>query len=260
MKMALILLSFVLMIGLASAQIEILNKSIPSEFFQGAKVGGKINAIFTNHNSNELLSSNFEGNITAVEFLKKLDEELIETYDHEWVNEGFQNPQQTFQFYEKGKRMLTEYFEFSLQRKAEIVAVEKEFQYRVGPYILRGIIDRIDRLPDGAYEIIDYKTHAELWDQSRIDSDLQLTLYSLGAKNALNIEPVTFSYFFLAHNKLMPTQRTKAQRQEALKQLKNVSIKIKKQEFSPNTAQCHKCDFKQSCKYSTAKAIASNAK
>ncbi|MBI2118796.1 MAG: PD-(D/E)XK nuclease family protein [Elusimicrobia bacterium] len=187
-------------------------------------------------------------------------EELIETYDHEWVNAGFQNPQQTFQFYEKGKRMLTEYFEFSLQRKAEIVAVEKEFKYSAGPYILRGIIDRIDRLPDGTYEIIDYKTHADIWDQSRIDSDLQLTLYSLGAKNALKIEPVTFSYFFLAHNKLMPTQRSKAQRQEALKELKNVFIKIKKQEFSPNTAQCPKCDFKQSCKYSTAKGIPANAK
>lgn len=180
-------------------------------------------------------------------------DELLEVYDQMWVNAGFQNPQQTMLFYDKGRQMLERYFEFSQNRKSEIIAVEKEFKFPVGKRILRGIIDRIDRLPDGTYEVIDYKTHAEMWDQSRIDSDLQLTLYSLGCKNALNIQPSQFSYFFLAHNKVVSTQRTEVQEKQALADFDEIAEKIEKKNFTPNTANCVRCDFRNSCKHSIAK-------
>ncbi len=185
-------------------------------------------------------------------------EDLLETYNQNWVNEGFVNPQQSLTYYEKGKRMLENYFEFSQLRKSEIVAVEKNFRTPLGSYILRGIIDRIDRWPDGTYEVIDYKTHAEMWDQNRIDSDLQLTLYAVGAKEALSIEASSLSYFFLAHNKVVTTQRSEKDKKEALKELEKTAEKIEKGDFTPNTSQCYRCDFKSSCKYSVAKAVTNN--
>ncbi|MBI3012069.1 MAG: PD-(D/E)XK nuclease family protein [Elusimicrobia bacterium] len=172
----------------------------------------------------------------------------------DWVNEGFQTPQQTLHFYEKGKKMLLEYHDFFLKRKSEIMAVEKEFRFEVGPHMLRGIIDRIDRLPDGSYEVIDYKTHAEIWSQDRIDSDLQLTFYALGARKVLNMEPSILSFFFLAHNKIISTQRSPAQEEEALRELKTTAKKIGDGDFSPNLKQCPQCDFKQSCQYSALRA------
>lgn len=184
---------------------------------------------------------------------KKLDD-LLEFYNRAWVNEGFQTPQQTLQFYEKGERMLKDYYDFSQNRKTEIFASEKEFSFPVGKRVLRGIIDRIDKLPDDTYEVIDYKTHAEMWDQSRIDADLQLTFYALGCKRALNIEPSVLSYYFLAHNKIVSTQRTETQENEALKILETVARKIEQKDFTPNPAQCPRCDFKSSCKYSSVRA------
>ena len=41
---------------------------------------------------------------------------------------------------------------------AEPVWFEKAFQFRLGAHTLRGRVDRVDRLPDGGYELIDYKT------------------------------------------------------------------------------------------------------
>ncbi|MBI1979495.1 MAG: PD-(D/E)XK nuclease family protein [Elusimicrobia bacterium] len=181
-------------------------------------------------------------------------DDLLEIYDRDWVNEGFQTPQQTLHFYEKGKKMLLEYHDFFLKRKSEIMAVEKEFRFEVGPHMLRGIIDRIDRLPDGSYEVIDYKTHAEIWSQDRIDSDLQLTFYALGARKVLNMEPSILSFFFLAHNKIISTQRSPAQEEEALRELKTTAKKIGDGGFSPNLKQCPQCDFKQSCQYSALRA------
>lgn len=187
-------------------------------------------------------------------------DDLLDIYNQVWVNEGFQNPQQTMHFYEKGEKMIRQYFEWYKKRKSEIIAVEKEFRFPVGSRILRGIIDRIDRLPDDSYEVIDYKTHAEMWDQSRIDSDLQLTLYALGCKKALQIKPAALSLFFLAHNRVVTTQRTKRQEEEALQEFESVAKKIEKGDFAPDTSKCPKCDFKETCKFSTAKTTMFHAK
>ncbi len=185
-------------------------------------------------------------------------DDLMDAYNQYWVNEGFTNAQQTMHFYEKGKKMLVQYYDFCQTRKTEIVGVEKEFRFPVGRRILRGLIDRIDRWPDGTYEVIDYKTHSEMWDQPKIDSDLQLTFYSLGCKNALNIQPSALSYFFLAHNKTVSTQRTDAQERAALAELEDVAKKIEAKDFGANTAQCHRCDFKSSCRFSIVRGAPAN--
>ena len=36
--------------------------------------------------------------------------------------------------------------------------VERKFDFRIGPHHLRGRVDRVDELPSGGYELIDYKT------------------------------------------------------------------------------------------------------
>lgn len=183
-------------------------------------------------------------------------DDLMEIYNRVWINEGFQSPQQTMHFYDKGQKMLARYYESAKARKSEIVAVEKEFVFPVGQRNLRGVIDRIDRLPDGTCEVIDYKTHAEMWDSSRIDSDLQLTFYALGCRKALNMEPSALSYFFLAHDKVVTTVRTEAQTAEALALFEEVAKKIEARELSPNLSMCTRCDFKTSCAYSSVRAPA----
>ncbi len=181
-------------------------------------------------------------------------DDLLEIYNRVWVNEGFVNPQQTMQYFEKGEKMLVQYFEWSQLRKSEIVAVEKEFRFAIGNLILRGIIDRIDKLPDDTYEVIDYKTHAEMWDQAKIDSDLQLTLYAMGCENIMKVEPALLSYYFLAHNQVVSTSRSQIDKDEAIKILKDVAKKLEKKDFSPDLSKCPRCDFKAVCKFSTAKS------
>ena len=178
---------------------------------------------------------------------------MLETYDEQWVNDGFTNAQQTVHYYEKGQKMLEQYFEFSQNRKSEIVKIEQEFKVPIGKRILRGIVDRIDRLPDGTYEVIDYKTHAEMWDTARIDNDLQLTLYSIGCKRGFDIQPSVLSYFFLAHSALVSTHRSVEQEEKALADLEIVAQKIEQKNFVADTKNCYRCDFKMTCKYSAVK-------
>ena len=130
----------------------------------------------------------------------------------------------------------------------------------MGKRILRGIIDRIDQLPDDTYEVIDYNTHAEMWEQEKIDSDLQLTLYAMGCEQIVKAPAAALSYYFLAHNKVVTTSRSKLQIKDAERELEAVAVSIEKGDFTPNTSRCPRCDFRMSCKFSTAKGVAVSAK
>lgn len=70
--------------------------------------------------------------------------------------------------------------------------VEETLDFTLGPYRLRGRLDRLDRLPGGGWEIIDYKTGRDKTEGERKREflpregerprDLQLVIYCLGAR------------------------------------------------------------------------------
>ncbi|MDO5625522.1 MAG: PD-(D/E)XK nuclease family protein [Pseudomonadota bacterium] len=65
---------------------------------------------------------------------------------------------------------------------ARYEAGEQAFNVRCGALALRGQIDRIDRLPDGAALLIDYKTEARTQSRARVSAgteDTQLPFYAL---------------------------------------------------------------------------------
>ncbi len=56
-----------------------------------------------------------------------------------------------------------------------------------GRHLLRGRVDRVDRLPDGEYELIDYKTGRPK-SAAQLTEDVQLSLYAVGAREAWRLE------------------------------------------------------------------------
>ena len=54
------------------------------------------------------------------------------------------------------------------------------------PVVITGSIDRIDRLPSGGIEVIDYKT-GKAWGQKGVDESLQLSIYALACRDALGL-------------------------------------------------------------------------
>jgi putative RecB family exonuclease len=180
-------------------------------------------------------------------------DELIESYNKSWKNEGFSSPQQAYEYFEKGRNILENYFRETLNCKTEIIYLEKDFIFPMGKNKVKGIIDRIDRHPDGTYEVIDYKTHKDIWKQEKADTDLQMSLYALACEKVFGFKADMLTFYFLAFGRKINTSRTKEQLAGALKTAADVSEKIIKQVFTPNIKFCPRCDFKKSCPQSTAR-------
>lgn len=170
-----------------------------------------------------------------------------------WASAGFETPQDVYISFLRAQDVLKRFWETFGKNKIKSVCVEKDFKAEIGKYPFIGIIDRIDENEDGTRELIDYKTHKIIWEQEKIDNDLQLSLYCYACKIALGFIPDRIAIYFLSHNKKIYTTRNEEQINNAIKLSVEVAEKINNKDFPPNKEKCQFCDFKLSCKYSPLK-------
>src|SRR3989304_5996450 len=116
-------------------------------------------------------------------------EELLGHLTQTWEKAGYSSDAEEQQYFEHAKQVLTNFYHSNASQFQIPAAVEQRFEVELDGHVLRGIIDRLDKLPAGGYEIIDYKTGRNIPPKYRVDSDLQLSIYYLASKELWGIEP-----------------------------------------------------------------------
>jgi len=184
---------------------------------------------------------------------KKLEKrDLIEIFASVWIPLGFRNKKYEDKMKKRGKKMLSLYFNKAYNPKTQIESLEKLFRIKLpGNLKVGGKIDRIDRLPNGKLEIIDYKT-GKIPSQKDIDADLQMTVYAMAAedKGIYNKPPdkVILSFYFLEESKKMTTIRNSDQLHQSRQKIIDIKNDIGKSGFSPRVGPwCDFCDFRLIC-------------
>ena len=84
--------------------------------------------------------------------------ELLGLLDSSWRRGGFGDSEEERQLRGKAAAALTQYHTRFQSSESEPLWFERAFSFKLGPHLLRGRVDRVDRLPGGEYELIDYKT------------------------------------------------------------------------------------------------------
>ena len=84
--------------------------------------------------------------------------ELLGLLEAGWRRGGFGDSEEERQLRAKATQALMRYHERFQERGRRAGLVRALVPVQLGPHVLRGRVDRVDRLPDGAYELIDYKT------------------------------------------------------------------------------------------------------
>ncbi|HEX6456114.1 MAG TPA: ATP-dependent DNA helicase [Solirubrobacterales bacterium] len=165
-----------------------------------------------------------------------------------WRRTGFGDSDDELQFRDRAREALRLYWERERLSEGEPVWLEKKFDFKVGPHHVRGRVDRVDRLPDGDYELIDYKTGERKSDED-LDSDLQLALYRIAAREAWGIEASTGSYYYVLDGDKVPAPTRPDDAERVERTVLQVGEGILSQDFEPRPSPkvCSWCDYRLIC-------------
>jgi putative RecB family exonuclease len=175
-------------------------------------------------------------------------EELLEMLESEWQGDGFRDPSEEQLYLDHARQILTGYHRENADSFRIPAALEFRFTIEVEGVQLNGMIDRMDRIPGGGYEIIDYKTNRRLPPKAVVDRDLQLSLYYLAAREIWGIEPERLTLYYLLPGQRMTTFRTPADADDLRRRIGTVAERIAAGMFEPRqNPLCDWCDFQHVC-------------
>lgn len=178
--------------------------------------------------------------------------DLMCFYQDLWLNQGYASPQQTMEFYRKGEKILENWYLYHIEEKPKVIFWEKNFKFDFERWTIKGTIDRVDLLPSGAVEVIDYKMGFE--EKSLVDTanSLQLGIYALAMKEAFNMEVDKLSYFILSDIHKVSVNYELSSAEKILNTIRDVGTKILNSDFTKRD-NCAHCPIRKICFVSTAK-------
>jgi DNA helicase II / ATP-dependent DNA helicase PcrA len=175
-------------------------------------------------------------------------DELLGLLEAGWRRGGFGTSDEERQLRIKADTSLRRYHDRTLADDAEPVWFEKSFQFKLGAHTLRGRVDRVDRLPDGGYELIDYKTGRPK-SAAQLREDVQLALYAVGAAEAWEVDAPRQSYLYVLDDAKVPLPSDEVDRGWISDTVFEVADGILGQGFepTPSYAACSMCDYRIAC-------------
>jgi DNA helicase-2/ATP-dependent DNA helicase PcrA len=175
--------------------------------------------------------------------------ELLGLLDFGWRRGGFGDSEEERQLRGKAAAALTRYHERFQSEESEPVWFERQFTFKLGPHLLRGRVDRVDRLPSGEYELIDYKTGRPRT-PAQLADDVQLSLYAVGAREAWGLDSSRQAYYYLLDDQKVTVPADDGDRSEWIRAVATeVAEGILSQGFEPTPSfeACSICDYRLVC-------------
>jgi DNA helicase-2/ATP-dependent DNA helicase PcrA len=172
--------------------------------------------------------------------------ELLGLLDAGWRRAGFGDSEEERQLRGKASAALTRYHERFQSSESEPVWFERPFTFRLGPHLLRGRVDRVDRLPSGEYELVDYKTGRPKT-AAQLAGDVQLSLYAVGAREAWQLDCTRQAYYYLLDDEKVEVPADEGEWvQEVVREVAD-GILAQGFEPTPSFAACSVCDYRLVC-------------
>ncbi|MDE2179624.1 MAG: ATP-dependent helicase, partial [candidate division NC10 bacterium] len=179
-------------------------------------------------------------------------EDLIDTFEAHWVNEGFISREHEERRLQEGRDALAGFHAFAGVRQPP-TSVEKRFRFEVDDDIVTGFLDRMDER-EGETVIIDYKSSSAR-DHKAADKEAresqQLALYALAYWESVGRLPDRVELHFLTPGGVIVGQAIKKEKdlQQAADRVREAAAGIRTGLFQATPSQwvCSFCAFRTIC-------------
>jgi DNA helicase-2/ATP-dependent DNA helicase PcrA len=174
--------------------------------------------------------------------------ELLGLLEAGWRRGGFGDSEEERQLRAKATQALLRYHERYQDDAAEPVWFERAFAFSLGPHLLRGRVDRVDKLPGGGYELIDYKTGRPK-SALQLREDVQLSLYAVGARESWQLDAAQQAYYYVLDDEKVAVERGPEDEDWITETVFEVADAILGQGFepTPSWSACSMCDYRIAC-------------
>ena len=176
-------------------------------------------------------------------------DDVARLYETEWKSAGYEDDYQEQGYKKDGLEQLRAFHSAVLENPPQVLELEKRFELPVeNDVILTGRIDQINSLGGKKdVEIVDYKT-GKPKRPADAKKDIQLSIYSLAAREILELNPVRLVFHYLQNNERQETTRDSKQLDEAQKTVQLVASEIRAGSFPPKPGyQCRSCAYLSIC-------------
>jgi DNA helicase-2/ATP-dependent DNA helicase PcrA len=172
-----------------------------------------------------------------------------EILEKEWNSAGFSSETQENQAKENARIQVKSLVKWLNDNPNTPIAAEKSFALKIQGIPFNGIIDRIEKTPDGKYEVIDFKTGSVRENSKSIKTDPQMNMYALGVESLYKELPVKTSLYYIKHDKFVENNIEKDKVNEVKETVENVVKSILNEEFEakPSFQACRFCDYQSIC-------------
>lgn len=189
--------------------------------------------------------------------------EFLKIFADNWDSTPYGEEQQASLAFAQGIKMLKDYYAKNYPSQFNVVALETLFEAPVQSggetHIITGKIDRIDKIPDDLFEVIDYKTTKKMPSQESVNKDLQLSLYHLGVASrwpsfVQEKRPLKVSLYYLKHGEKLSSLRNaqdlKATQEGIIKNIESITSANQAEKFEPRpSALCDWCEYQKWCPF-----------
>ncbi len=173
-------------------------------------------------------------------------QDLLQYYEDNWLHQGYARPQESMEFYNRGAKVLEDWWLYWQKNPARVIYSEKSFSFRFEKWTIKGTIDRVDRLPDGRVELIDYKMGFEDRDEWDVAGSLQLSIYALGLSRGLDQSVASAGYFILSSLKKVSAPYDPDSAERTLALIRETGEKMLSPAMDRKGA-CERCPIRKLC-------------
>ena len=184
-----------------------------------------------------------------------LEDDLLKYFTEKWNSDIYPDKQEEAFAFHQGVDILKKYYLQNQTQEFNIVNLETFFSAFIGKELhqVTGRIDRIDKLENGTFEVIDYKTTKKMPAQADVDNNFQLSVYYLGLVNRWpqikeQNKPVKLSLYYLKHGEKLSAIRTSKDIKETVNKILELISGIEKSNFEPKmNPLCDWCSYQPYC-------------